>query len=128
MAVELRALTSAPQPVEEADLVYTVVTAPEPLIDAERLFGPGGIIPTAERTLAGPLRQLADSATFAEARAALFEIQRVVHEQTLVLPLWQLNEYAARRTRVTMSATPPLSLYQFVAQWRTTAGVNEPLP
>ncbi len=79
-------------------------------------------------TLAGPLRQLADSATFAEARAALFEIQRVVHEQTLVLPLWQLNEYAARRTRVTMSATPPLSLYQFVAQWRTTAGVNEPLP
>lgn len=128
VAVELRALTPSAQPVEEADLVYTVVTAPEPLIDAERLFGPGGIIPTAERTLAGPLRQLADSATFAEARAALFEVQRVVHEQTLVLPLWQLNEYAARRTRVTMSATPPLSLYQFVAQWRTTAGVNEPLP
>ena len=128
VAVKLRALTRDAQSIEDADLIYTVVTAPEPLIDAERLFGVGGIIPTAERTLAGPLRQLADSATFAEARTALFEIQRVVHEQTLVLPLWQLNEYAARRTRVTMSATPPLSLYQFVAQWCATAGVNEPLP
>ncbi len=128
VAVELRTLTPGAQPDEEADFIYTVVTAPEPLIDAERLFGAGGIIPTAERTLAGPLRRLADAATFAEARSALFDIQRVVHEQTLVLPLWQLNEYAARRTRVTMSATPPLTLYQFVAQWRTTAGVNEPLP
>ena len=128
VAVELRTWTPESQSAEEVDLVYTVVTAPEPLIDAERLFGAGGIIPTAERTLAGPLRQLADAATFAEARTALFEIQRVVHEQTLVLPLWQLNEYAVRRMRVTMSSTPPLSLYQFVAQWRATAGVNEPLP
>ncbi|MBA4018278.1 MAG: hypothetical protein C0483_14010 [Pirellula sp.] len=129
VAVELRALKANAPSADDADLVYTVVSAPEPLIDAERLLGPEGIVPTAEqRALAGPLRQLSDSATFAEARTALFEIQRVVHEQTLVLPLWQLNEYAARRTRVTMSATPPLSLYQFVAQWRTTAGVNEPLP
>lgn len=127
VAVELRAVSDAAS-VDEADLVYTVVAAPEPLIDAERLFGPGGIISTSERALAGPMRQLAESTSFAEARAALFEIQRVVHEQTLVLPLWQLSEYAAARTRVTMSTTPPLTLYQFADQWRTSAGINEPLP
>lgn len=126
--VELRPLATESAASEEIDLQYTVVVAPEPLLDAERLFGAGGIVPQAERQMLAPLRQLAAAATFSEARSALHEIQRTVHEQALVLPLWQINEYAAKRTRLSVGHAATLTLYQFVDQWRITPSVNVPLP
>jgi hypothetical protein len=126
--VELRPLATMSNAPDEIDLLYTVVAAPEPLIDADRLFGAGGIVPQAERQMLAPLRQLAAAATFSEARSALYEIQRTVHEQAIVLPLWQINEYAAKRTRLTVGPAAPLTLYQYVDQWRITPSVNVPLP
>ncbi|MGC3970955.1 MAG: ABC transporter substrate-binding protein [Pirellulales bacterium] len=100
--VELRPVAEPRPNLQGVDLFYSIIVAPEPLVAVDRLFGPSGLVPKARREVLAPLRQLAGATTFAAARTALFELQRTVHEQSLVLPLWQLNEYAAKRRRVTV--------------------------
>lgn len=115
---------------DDADLAYVVLSSVEPVVDAPAWFGIGGILelhsPAAEATV----RKLSAVETFADARTLLFELQRIIHEETLLMPLWQMNEYAAFRRRVNLGSeeSAPTSLYQFVDRWQATPTVSLPIP
>lgn len=120
----------SPTHAADADLTYVTVTSVEPLVDAPRLLGPGGLVNLPSRALEVALDRLGRAETFAAARTHLFEIQRVLHDESLVVPLWQLSEYAATRSRLTLAPAgrAPTATYQFVDQWRVEPHYNEPLP
>lgn len=132
IVVELHAAQAdrTPTCATEADLIYVTVQSVEPLVDAPRLLGTGGLVNLPSRSLAVALHRLNEAETFATARTVLFEIQRVLHDETLVVPLWQLSEYAASRSRLTLAPAgrAPTGLYQFVNEWRIEPRYNEPLP
>ena len=112
------------------DLTYVVVSSTEPLVDAQRLLQPAGLVNLESLTLQTTLRRLAAAETFAQARTALFELQRIAHEEAILVPLWQLSEFAAARSRLTLGPAnrAPTGLYQFVDQWRLEPTYNESLP
>jgi hypothetical protein len=120
----------APVAADEADLTYVALSSIEPLIDAPRRFGPGGLINLPSPSLRAAVVRLSKAESFAPARNALYEMQRVVHDETLLVPLWQLSEYAAHRGRVAIGAAdrPPVVLYQDVDVWRIVPRFSPPLP
>jgi hypothetical protein len=131
LAVELRpaAADATPTSPEAADLTYVVVSATEPLVEAPRWFGPGGLVNIDSRALDAAVARLAQAESIAVARTALFEIQRVLHDEALVAPLWQLTEHAALRSRIVVPAdVRPTALYQQVDRWQVLPQFSEALP
>jgi hypothetical protein len=63
-------------------------------------------------------------------RKTLTELQQAAVDESLVIPLWQLNSYVAYRGRVTLGPTDfaPTTLYQFVDRWRVEPKVSMPIP
>lgn len=116
--------------VDDADLVYFTASSLEPLVDASAWFGERGPLPLSGRAATDALRQLSEAESFAAARAALHNLQRIVHDEVLLVPLWQLNEYAAFRRRVTPTNrdAAPTSLYQYVDGWSVSPQINQPVP
>jgi hypothetical protein len=103
---------------KKCDVVYTQLAAWEPLVDAARLFGPSGLVPSASPFMQLALRQIEGARNWQEAREALLRLHRLVHEDVTVLPLWQTMDHFAYR-RTLQGITPRrLSLYQDVEQWR----------
>lgn len=132
LAVELRpaAVDDAPTSADAADLTYVVVSSTEPLMDVSRWLGSrDGLVNLDSRALATAVTQAAQAESFAAARAALFEVQRVLHDEALVVPLWQLPEHAVWRSRAVPPADlMPTSLYQQVDRLRVLPHFNEALP
>lgn len=131
LAVELRPAASddAPTAADAADLAYVVVSSCEPLVEVQLWFGPGGLVNLDSRALDSALAQAARAESFATARAALFEVQRVLHDEALVVPLWQLPEHVVWRSRVVPPADLlPTSLYQQIDQLQILPQYNEALP
>lgn len=129
ISVELRR-RAGDAPVDDADLIYFTASSLEPLVDAPAWFGPNGALRLPGPAAAAALRRLSEAETFVAARAALHELQRVIHDEVLLVPLWQLNEYAAYRRRVTLGPSDhaPTSLYQFVDRWQVSARISLPVP
>ncbi len=100
------------------DLLYVELAAWEPVVDAARLFGSGGLCSHGSSYLQLGLRRLADAADWPTARAALNAIHRAVHDEATLIPLWQLTEYMAFHTELEGVGTRPVTLYQNVEQWR----------
>ena len=125
IGVEPRVLTSEETAVleqgrfpEGVDLLYVELAVWEPVVDAARLFGPGGLCSHGSPYLQLGLRRLADAADWSAARAALTAIHRAVYDETTVIPLWQLTEYMAYRRDLGGVAARPVTLYQNVEDWR----------
>src|SRR5204863_37445 len=114
----------------DADLSYVTLESVEPMIDAVRWFSIGGSLELPTPAAQAALRTLAEAESFAASRNALVELQRVAHEEALLLPLWQINDYAAYRRRLSLVAAggAPTSLYQYLNQWRVAAVISAPLP
>ncbi len=103
---------------EGVDLLYVELAAWEPVADAARLFGAGGLCSHGSCYLQLGLRRLADAADWPAARAALNTIHRAVHDEVSVIPLWQLTEHFAYRTDLEGVGPQPVTLYQNVEAWR----------
>lgn len=108
------------------DLLYVELAAWEPVVDAVRLFGPGGLCSHGSSFLQLGLRRLADSADWPAARAALNAIHRAVHDESTVIPLWQLTEYMAFRAELEGAGARPVTLYQNVEEWRPAFRFSSP--
>ena len=108
------------------DLLYVELAAWEPVVDAVRLFGPGGLCSHGSSYLQLGLRRLADAADWPAARAALNAIHRAVHDESTVIPLWQLTEYVAFRTELEGVGARPVTLYQNVEEWRSAFRFSSP--
>ena len=103
---------------EECDLVYIHGATWEPIVDAGRLLAPGGLAP-AENTYVGlMLRRVESARDWVEARQALRDLHRQLHEDVAVIPLWQTFDHYAWRTSVQGIKNGQASLYETVDQWR----------
>ena len=111
---------------DDVDVVYLTLVSYEPIVDVYPLFGDDGPF---YFDVASYLDRLATVEYFAQAREILHDLQRSIHADALALPLWQLNEYAARSRRMTLGdAASPMSLYDHVDRWTASDLGHETRP
>lgn len=104
------------------DLRYTELCIDEPLVDARRLLGPGGLAGRCSPTMDLALRELDHSVNWNEARSRLQRIHQIAYDDLPVISLWQtVNQFAYRRSLAGVTQAP-VSLYQNVGQWQITLG------
>lgn len=105
---------------EEIDFWLVERNLKEPLLDAERIFGVGGMHGRPSPYMELALDGLRRSRDWAEAGKALHELHRLCFEETTVLPLWQLTEFYAHREG--LSGIEPesglIDLYQNIRRWK----------
>ena len=106
------------QPDDGYDLLYMEWTITEPVVDAGRLFGDGGLVRSSSTYLKHTVRQLDHVTNWVEARELLNKIHQIVHQEVTVIPLWQLAEHLAYHRRLRGIESQPVHLYQNVEQWR----------
>src|SRR5205085_8925758 len=100
----------------------------EPIIDAGRLFGPGGLAPTENDHILLGLRQVEVAGNWQVARPRLLDLHRLLHEDATVLPLWQTFDYFAYRRTLQGMSPRRLQLYQDVEQWQATPALARSHP
>ncbi|HZL90910.1 MAG TPA: ABC transporter substrate-binding protein [Pirellulaceae bacterium] len=103
---------------EECDLVYTHAATWEPIVDAGRLLAPGGLSPADNTYVSLMLRRVESAKDWIDARRALRDLHRQLHEDVTVLPLWQTFDYYAWRQSVQGLRDGQASLYETVDQWK----------
>ena len=108
---------------EQVDLIYAELAMWEPLVDARRLFKPGGLVSYTSPYLELGLRRLDDVSDWREARERLLDIHRFVHQDVPIVPLWQILDRYARHRSLEGVGTHPVTLYQNVEAWQSTPPV-----
>lgn len=103
---------------QECDLVYIHGAAWEPVVDAARIFGTGGLNPAENTFVNLVLRRIESAQDWGEARLALKDLHRIVNEEVTVLPLFQTFDYYAYRRSVKGLTAGQVSLYQNVENWQ----------
>jgi ABC-type transport system substrate-binding protein len=104
------------------DLRYAELAVWEPVTDARRLFGPGGIAgDNAGPHIGAALRELDRATNWQDVRTRLAALHEIVHHELPVVPLWQTVNYFAYRTSIEGVGEAPMTLYQQVDNWRNTA-------
>lgn len=115
---ELPADTSELPP--DYDLLYAELVIREPLVDARRLFGPNGSAGSCSPSMSLALEQVDQAKNWRQARERLKDVHQVAYYDLPVIPLWQtIDSFAYRKNLQGIGATP-VTLYQNVADWRTT--------
>lgn len=115
--VELPAGQSRPED-DDFDLLYVEASITEPLVDARRLLGEGGVAKITNPYIRQAVRNLDGARSWREARDHLLELHQRVHTELVVIPLWQLVEHYAYRNSVQNLTSRPALLYQDIEQWR----------
>jgi ABC-type transport system substrate-binding protein len=112
----------------KCDLAYLQLAAWEPIVDARRLFGHGGLTPTDDEHILLALRQLDLARNWQEARQRLIVLHRLLFADSTLLPLWQTVDHFAYRRSLQGLSPRRISLYQDVEQWqlRTSLAGSEP--
>jgi len=100
------------------DLLYAELAVWEPLVDARRLLGSGGVAGRATALMDAALDRLDRAENWNEARDRLKDIHRIAHYDLPLIPLWQTVNHFARRRQLEGVGEHPVSLYQNVADWR----------
>lgn len=104
------------------DLRYAEITMGEPLADAWRLFGPGGVSGGCSPPMRDALEKVIGARTGKATVDALRDLHRVAYADLPLIPLWQTVEYAAYQSNLSGIGAAPVDLYQTVDDWRITAG------
>lgn len=102
------------------DLLYAEIAMWEPLVDAGRLFGPGGIVPDAGPYVSLALRRLESASEWDQARRRLTDLHRMTFTDMTVIPLWQLTEHFAFHRSLRGVERQRLTLYNDVEKWQVT--------
>jgi peptide/nickel transport system substrate-binding protein len=107
------------------DLVYRAIRCEEPVLDAGPLLCPGYDAPSDADALASAassrilqlLLQLDRAAEVSTARGLVIQLDREARDELPVLPLWQVADHYAWRTRLKGPAETTLQLYQGIESW-----------
>jgi len=99
-------------------LNYTQLVIREPIVDARRILGPGGLAGSENPYINLALRDLDAAANWTEAGDRLRALHRVVHDELTVLPLFQTVDYLAHRNSVSDLPVEPVTFYQDIENWR----------
>jgi hypothetical protein len=100
------------------DLLYAELAICEPLVDARRILGTGGVAPRTSALMTAAINQLDRAANWNEARERLQQLHQLAHDELPVIPLWQTVNHFARRSWLASVAEEPITLYQNVENWR----------
>ena len=100
------------------DLLYTELAMWEPLIDAQRLFGPGGVSQTTNPYINLALRDVEHAKNWEEVADQLHLLHRAVHDELVIIPLWQMMNQFVHRRNLLGVGNSPIDLYQNVIQWK----------
>jgi len=103
---------------DDVDLLFVELAVWEPLVDARRLLGEGGIAPACSPAMSLALRQLDQATDWSQAQKGLYRIHRIAHDELVLLPLWQWTEQFAYRASLQGIAPRPMTLYQNVEAWQ----------
>jgi ABC-type transport system substrate-binding protein len=107
------------------DVLYGELMIREPLTDAARVFGPAGLVATADPFLSLTLRRLDEAANWKDARDTLHELHRLLYEDVTLLPLFQMIDYFVYQTGLTGVQDRPIAFYQNVERWRVVPQVEQ---
>jgi hypothetical protein len=88
------------------------------LVDARRLLGEEGMTRGCSAYMTLVLRQLDEAVEWSQVRDCLHRVHRIAHDDSAVVPLWQLVEYFVYHDSLQGVAAKPVSLYQNVELWR----------
>ncbi len=112
----------------KCDLIYLQLQAWEPIVDAQRLFGPNGLAPSTNEHIQLALRNLQASRNWQQARERLIALHRLVHEDVSLLPLWQITDHFAYRRSLQGLQPGVLKLYQDIERWQVRPQVTKGQP
>lgn len=104
------------------DLLYAELAMFEPLVDAQRLLGEGGLAFIDTPHVRQTLRDIESATSWSRARERLRQLHGVTHEDVSLLPLYQVGEWFAYRPGLSGLGESPAWLYENLSQWRSTAG------
>jgi ABC-type transport system substrate-binding protein len=107
------------------DLLYAELAMFEPLVDAERLMGKGGLAFVDTPHVRQVLRDIESATSWSRARGRLRQLHAAIHEDVSLLPLYQVAEWYAHRPELAGIGESPAWFYQNLAAWRTAGGKDE---
>jgi hypothetical protein len=107
----------------DCDLLYAELSIHEPVVDAWRLLGPGGLTGSCSPAMLLALRQVEAATSRQEAAEKLKDVHRIAAIELPVIPLWQLAEHFAVHASVQGVADRPGSLYEGVENWQAALRV-----
>ncbi len=105
-------------PDNDYDFVFVECTMQEPLVDARRIFGRTGLVKEINSSVEHALDRIDRVRNWQGAGSALRNLHEKVHNDTTILPLWQVPQYYAFRSDVRNVGFDLNTLYQNVDQWR----------
>ncbi len=111
---------------DKVDLKYVELAVWEPVIDARRLLGSGGLLGETSDFMSVALDRLDKARNWNEATSQLFEIHDVTHSDLPLLPLWQTINYFAYRNEVRGISERPIRLYQDIGHWQIEFRSEQP--
>jgi tetratricopeptide (TPR) repeat protein len=100
------------------DLRYAELTMQEPLIDARKLLGSGGLAGACSDTMDNALRQVDSAQNPREVTAALAAVHKACTTDLPVIPLWQTVDRFAYRADLLGLPPSVIELYQTATKWR----------
>ncbi|MHB8897564.1 MAG: ABC transporter substrate-binding protein [Thermoguttaceae bacterium] len=103
---------------DDVDLLYAELAMWEPVVDAERLLGDDGIMGEASPYMRQALLHLRQSVDWPTVGRQLREIHELTHSEASIIPLWQLTDYFAHVSDLEGLGDSPVTLYQYVEEWR----------
>jgi ABC-type oligopeptide transport system substrate-binding subunit len=107
----------------ECDLRYAELAVWEPVVDARRIMGPGGLAGELRSPYVdAALRRLDEATNWNDVRARLAELHEIAHHELPVIPLWQTVNFFAHRASLQGIGDAPVSLYQNIDGWSNAAG------
>ena len=98
----------------------------EPVVDARRLLGPGGLAGRCSASMGLALATLDQAQSWKQVQANLRQVHQIAFYDLPMIPLWQTYNYFAYRKTLDGFGETPISFYQRVDQWRKP--VNQPEP
>ena len=109
----------------DCDFRYAELAVWEPVVDARRIMGHGGLAGNAPGPyLLAALRRLDGSTNWKDVRVALSELHQIAHHELPVIPLWQTVNYFGYRENIVGIGESPLTLYQYAGDWQIMPRAN----
>jgi len=109
---------------DKYDLMYVELAMWEPVVDAGRLLGPGGIAAGSSPYMDQALQTLARTTNWEDTRRSLHEVHRMAHDAVAVIPLWQVYDHFAFRKSLRGITERPFALYENIEGWQV--GIEVP--
>lgn len=103
---------------DEYDFLYVEMMMNEPLVEADFLFGPQGLVKSLSAPTQQTMRQVSFSNSWRSASLNLRQLHRQLQNDASVIPLFQMREFYAYRSHVGEVGRDLIYLYQNVDQWQ----------